>query len=100
MGEEEEHYANVRVICTTQQPLQHYVEQGKMRSDLFHRLNVLTLNLPRLRERVKILSRWRVNLSEKSVKNSPFLYRTLMLNFYIIYNNTLGFLNERQSVAH
>ncbi|EKX98282.1 Sigma-54 interaction domain protein [Aggregatibacter actinomycetemcomitans Y4] len=53
VGEEEEHYANVRVICTAQQPLQHYVEQGKMRSDLFHRLNVLTLNLPLLRERVE-----------------------------------------------
>ncbi len=53
VGEEEEHYADVRVICTTQQPLQHYVEQGKMRSDLFHRLNVLTLNLPLLRERAE-----------------------------------------------
>ncbi|EHK90111.1 sigma 54-interacting transcriptional regulator [Aggregatibacter actinomycetemcomitans] len=53
VGEEEEHYADVRVICTAQQPLQHYVEQGKMRSDLFHRLNVLTLNLPLLRERVE-----------------------------------------------
>lgn len=51
VGEEEERYANVRVICTAQQPLQHYVEQGKMRSDLFHRLNVLSLNLPLLRER-------------------------------------------------
>ena len=50
VGEEEERYANVRVICTAQQPLQHYVEQGKMRSDLFHRLNVLSLNLPLLRE--------------------------------------------------
>jgi GTP-binding proten hflX len=51
VGEEEEHYANVRVICTAQQPLQHYVEQGKMRNDLFHRLNVLSLTLPLLRER-------------------------------------------------
>ncbi|MDO5053855.1 sigma 54-interacting transcriptional regulator [Pasteurella oralis] len=51
VGEEQEHYANVRVICTSQVPLQHYVDEGKMRSDLFHRLNVLTLNIPPLRER-------------------------------------------------
>ena len=56
VGEEEERYANVRVICTAQQPLQHYVEQGKMRSDLFHRLNVLSLNLPLLRERKEDLA--------------------------------------------
>ncbi|PJG83210.1 transcriptional regulator [Caviibacterium pharyngocola] len=51
VGEEKEHYANVRVICTSQVPLQHYVEEGKMRGDLFHRLNVLNLNIPPLRER-------------------------------------------------
>ncbi|HDR1022627.1 TPA: sigma 54-interacting transcriptional regulator [Pasteurella multocida] len=51
VGEEQEHYADVRVICTSQVPLQHYVDEGKMRSDLFHRLNVLTLNIPPLRER-------------------------------------------------
>ena len=29
------------------------LEQGKLRSDLFHRLNVLALNVPPLRERVE-----------------------------------------------
>lgn len=53
VGEEKEHYANVRVICTSQIPLQHYVEQGKMREDLFHRLNVLSLTIPPLRERTE-----------------------------------------------
>lgn len=51
VGDEQGNYANVRVICTSQIPLQHYVDQGKMRSDLFHRLNVLSLTLPPLRER-------------------------------------------------
>lgn len=51
VGEEQEHHADVRVICTSQIPLQYYVEQGKMRSDLFHRLNVLALTIPPLRER-------------------------------------------------
>ena len=33
-------------------PLNQLVEQGKVRADLFHRLNVLTLNVPPLRERI------------------------------------------------
>lgn len=51
VGEEHEHYADVRVICTSQVPLQRYVEEGRVRGDLFHRLNVLTLQVPPLRER-------------------------------------------------
>ena len=37
VGEEKEHHANVRVICTSQVPLYLLVEQGKVRADLFHR---------------------------------------------------------------
>lgn len=51
VGEEQEHYVNVRVICTTQEPLATYVEQGRLREDLYHRLNVLALTVPPLRER-------------------------------------------------
>lgn len=53
VGEEQEHYADVRVICTSQVPLQHYVDESRVRSDLFHRLNVLSLYIPPLRERVE-----------------------------------------------
>ena len=52
VGEEKEHHANVRVICTAQMPLNQLVELGKVRADLFHRLNVLILNVPPLRERI------------------------------------------------
>ena len=52
VGEEKEHHANVRVICTSQVQLHLLVEQGKVRADLFHRLNVLTINVPPLRERM------------------------------------------------
>ena len=53
VGEEKEHQANVRVICTSQVPLNQLVEQGKVRADLFHRLNVLTINVPPLRDRIE-----------------------------------------------
>jgi two-component system nitrogen regulation response regulator GlnG len=43
--------ANVRVIAATHQDLESRVRQGLFREDLFHRLNVIRLRLPSLRER-------------------------------------------------
>ncbi len=43
--------ANVRVIAATHQDLEQRVKEGSFREDLFHRLNVIRLRLPALRER-------------------------------------------------
>ena len=43
--------ADVRIIAATHQPLEQRVQQGRFREDLFHRLNVIRLRLPPLRER-------------------------------------------------
>ncbi len=43
--------SNVRVIAATHQNLEERVKQGGFREDLFHRLNVIRLRLPPLRER-------------------------------------------------
>jgi two-component system nitrogen regulation response regulator GlnG len=42
---------NVRVIAATHQNLEQRVKEGVFREDLFHRLNVIRLRLPALRER-------------------------------------------------
>ena len=42
---------NVRVVTATNQPLRQLVEEGRFRSDLYYRLNVLSIYLPPLRER-------------------------------------------------
>ena len=42
---------DVRIIAATHQDLQEHVRDGRFREDLFHRLNVIRIHLPSLRER-------------------------------------------------
>jgi transcriptional regulator with PAS, ATPase and Fis domain len=42
---------NVRVICATNKDLQEMVKEGKFREDLYYRLNVLTIEVPSLKNR-------------------------------------------------
>lgn len=51
VGEEHEVAINVRVIIATHRDLPAMVTQGSFRADLYHRLNVLPLELPPLRAR-------------------------------------------------
>jgi two-component system nitrogen regulation response regulator GlnG len=62
--------SNVRVIAATHQNLEDRVKQGVFREDLFHRLNVIRLRLPALRERredVPALTRFFLQKSAKEL---------------------------------
>jgi len=62
--------ANVRVIAATHQNLEQRVKEGVFREDLFHRLNVIRLRLPALRERredVAMLARFFLQQSAKQL---------------------------------
>ena len=43
--------ADVRIVAATHQNLEQRVERGEFREDLFHRLNVIRIQIPALRER-------------------------------------------------
>ena len=51
VGSTKESHANVRVIAATNKPLEEEQKAGRFREDLFYRLNVVTIDLPPLRDR-------------------------------------------------
>jgi len=51
VGETETRKASVRIIAATNQDLQELIRQGKFRNDLYYRLNIISVDLPPLRER-------------------------------------------------
>jgi transcriptional regulator with PAS, ATPase and Fis domain len=51
IGSDRASQVDVRIVAATNQPIEALVAQGKFREDLYHRLNVVRLRIPPLRER-------------------------------------------------
>ena len=67
---------DVRVVAATHQNLDELVQQGRFREDLFHRLNVIRVRIPALRERredVPYLMRHFLQRAAEELKTEPKL---------------------------
>ena len=53
VGGTEEVRADIRIIAATNRDLARFVGEGRFREDLFYRINVISVHLPALRERVE-----------------------------------------------
>jgi len=65
---------DVRIIAATHQHLEDLVRQGRFREDLFHRLNVIRIHLPALRERredIPLLMRYFLARASKELGCEP-----------------------------
>jgi DNA-binding NtrC family response regulator len=56
VGEDREVKVSVRVVAASNRDLEQMMQQNKFRADLFYRLNVLSIQVPPLRERLDDLS--------------------------------------------
>jgi len=68
LGSTKERCVPARIIAATNRDLHEMVNAGKFRSDLYYRLNVMTISLAPLRERaddVLLLAKHFINLTEK-----------------------------------
>jgi two-component system nitrogen regulation response regulator GlnG len=94
--------ANVRIITATHQNLDERVKQGLFREDLFHRLNVIRLRLPPLRERredIPLLAKYFLQKSaqELVVEQKQFSEATLQ---YLSAQDFPGNVRQLENLCH
>ncbi|MGB2991677.1 MAG: sigma 54-interacting transcriptional regulator [Paenisporosarcina sp.] len=53
IGSQNPKQLSVRIIAATNRPIEHLMEQGKFREDLYYRIQAITLRIPPLRERME-----------------------------------------------
>lgn len=69
---------DVRVIAATHRELEQLVQEGHFRDDLYHRLNVIRLRLPPLRERTEDIATLAKHFLKKSAEELNVTPKTLL----------------------
>jgi two-component system, NtrC family, nitrogen regulation response regulator GlnG len=94
--------ANVRVIAATHQDLERRVREGLFREDLFHRLNVIRMRLPSLRERredIPLLAKYFLQKSARELNVEAKRLSEAALK-YLQAQDWPGNVRQLENVAH
>ena len=94
--------ANVRIIAATHQDLQKKINQQSFREDLFHRLNVITIHLPPLRERendIILLAKFFLKQSANELKTSIKYLNEETIDYFKKLNWT-GNIRQLRNICH
>ena len=94
--------SNVRVIAATHQNLEARVKEGQFREDLYHRLNVIRLRLPSLRERredIALLARHFLAKSAKDLGMEPKRLTEAAMD-YLGAHDFPGNVRQLENVCH
>ena len=95
--------ANVRVIAATHQDLEARVREGTFREDLYHRLNVIRLRLPALRERredIPLLARHFLAKSARELGVEPQAPRRRRVERTSLAQDWPGNVRQLENVCH
>ncbi len=99
LGETVPRKCDVRIISATNQNLEYLIDKNKFREDLYYRLNVVSINLPALRERredIPILTRFLLDkFNKKYSKNINSIDREAMVS--LIDAKWLGNVRELEN---
>jgi len=94
--------SNVRIIAATHQNLTEKIKEEKFREDLFHRLNVISINLPPLRERdddILLLSKYFLSQSAKELNTSIKFLNEETQNYFKKLSWT-GNIRQLRNICH
>jgi two-component system, NtrC family, response regulator AtoC len=83
IGDESERAVEARLICATNKDLEHGIDSGRFRADLYYRINVVRIRLPRLRERredITVLAEYFRKQYEKQFAKESAALEPEMLN--------------------
>jgi len=70
LGESKPRQVDTRIICATNKNLPEMVAQGKFREDLFYRINLITIQMPTLRERLEDIPLLVDHFTQKQAKQN------------------------------
>jgi len=89
VGGNEQIKSDFRVIAATNEPLEDLVKQGKFREDLYYRLDVFTILIPPLRERIEdipLLAYYFLKKFSNAMNKKKDTISTEAMDFLVKYN--------------